>query len=162
MYRIKHKISSGNWQRVINFDFECQDFFTITTDKFIIRITGGSIIISDKINDAPISRIKGYNYLYTGDVTPDEKDLFALENGKHFYIVSLEDFKQKLKVTLPRSFESIDTYGSYSKDGKHLYIPVQKYVDKQRKYWLCEYETTRYSLVSMEEISKSNVTFWYS
>ena len=162
MYKGKHKLSSGKWQRVINFDFDCQDFFTITTEKFIIRITGGSIIISDKIDDVPISRIKGYNYLYTGDVKPDEKELFALENGKHFYIVSLEDFTQKLKVTLPRSFESIDTYGSYSEDGKYLYIPVQKYVDKHYKYWLCKYETIGYSLVSIEEISKANVTFWYN
>ncbi len=104
--------------------------FTIRTDCFIIQLTGGDLIIRDIKTSAIINQIKGYNYLYTGDVKPDEKELFALEKGKRFYIVSLEDFKQKMSITLPRSYEAIDVYGSYSEDGKILYVPVYKYFDE--------------------------------
>ena len=152
------KIQNGKWDR--EFNYAQRTFFTIRTDRFIIQLTGGSLIIRDIKISAIIDQIKGYNYLYTGDVKPDEKELFALENGKHFYIVSLEDFKQKMRVTLPRSYEAIDVYGSYSEDGKILYVPVYKYVDEDYKYWLCEYETTSYSLLSMKEIEQEKVTFW--
>ena len=152
------KIQNGKWDR--EFNYAQRSFFTIRTDRFIIQLTGGGLIIRDIKTSAIINQIKGYNYLYTGDVKPDEKELFALENGKHFYIVSLEDFKQKMRVTLPRSYEAIDVYGSYSEDGKILYVPVYKYVDEDYKYWLCEYETTSYSLLSMKEIEQENVTFW--
>ena len=156
----KHKIQSGKWLREFDYDYSKREFFTIITDNFVIQITGGSLIIRDKKTSTIINQIKGYNYLYTGDVKPDEKELFALENGKHFYIVSLENFKQKTRVTLPRSYESIDVYGNYSEDGTLLYVPIYKYVDNQYKYWLCEYETTSYSLLSMKEIEKDKVTFW--
>lgn len=156
----KHKVQNGRWGREFDYDFSKREFFTITTDNYVIQITGGSIIIFDKKSGTKLNQIKGYNYLYTGDVKPDEKELFALENGKHFYIVSLENFTQKQRVTLPRSYESIDVYGSFSEDGKLLYVPVYKYVDNQNKYWLCEYETKNYSLVNMKEIRKADVTFW--
>ena len=157
---IIRKIPNGKWDRRFDYSFNKRAFFIITTDNFIIQITGGSLTIIDKKTNKKLNQIKGYNYLYTGDVNPNEKELFALENGKHFYIVSLEDFTQKLKVTLPRSYESIDVYGSYSKDGKFLYVPVYKYIEEQYKYWLCEYETNSYSLISMKEINKSEVPKW--
>ena len=156
----KHKIQNGKWAREFDYDFSKREFFTITTDNYVIQITGGSLNLFDKKSGIKLNQIKGYNYLYTGDVSPDEKELFALENGKHFYIVSLEDFTQKHKVTLPRSYESIDVYGSFSENGKLLYVPVEKYVDNQYKYWLCEYETKNYSLVNMKEVKKADVTFW--
>lgn len=152
------KIQNGKWDR--EFNYAQRSFFTIRTDNFVIELTGGSLVIRDIKTSEIVNQIKGYNYLYTGDVKSDEKELFALENGKHFYIVSLEDFKQKMRVTLPRSYEAIDVYGSYSEDGKILYVPVYKYVDEDYKYWLCEYETTSYSLLSMNEIEQENVTFW--
>ena len=154
------KIQNSKWNREFNYDDDQRVFFTIRTNNFIIQITGGSVIIRDKNTSAIINQIKGYNYLYTGDVKSDEKELFALENGKHFYIISLEDFKQKMRVTLPRSYEAIDVYGSYSEDGSSLYVPVHKYVDNQYKYWLCEYETASYSLLSMKEIRQEKVTHW--
>lgn len=154
------KIQNGKWDREFDFDFSQRVFFTIRTDGLIIQLTGGSLIIRDKNTSAIISQIKGYNYLYTGDVKPDEKELFALENGKHFYIVSLENFKQKMRVTLPHSYEALDVYGSYSEDGEILYVPVYKYIDEEYKYWLCEYETTSYSLLSMREIERDKVSFW--
>jgi len=155
-----HKIKNSNWNREFNYDFNQRVFFTIKTNNFIVQITGGSVIIRDKNTSAVINQIKGYNYLYTGDVKPDESELFALENGKHFYIISLEDFKQKTRVTLPRSYEAIDVYGSYSGEGNYLYVPVYKYVDNQYKYWLCEYETESYSLLNMKEIGRDAVTHW--
>lgn len=151
--------SNDKWNRT--FDFNSHNIFTINTDRFIINITGGSIVICDKKTGAKINQIKGYNYLYTGDVKPDETELFALENGKHFYIISLENFTQKQRVTLPRSYESIDVYGSFSNDGERLYVPVYKYVDGY-KYWLCEYETKTYSLLRMKAINKEDVPFWHS
>ena len=42
-------------------------------------------------------------------------------------------------------------------DCMYLYI---KYVDGY-KYWLCEYETKTYSLLSMKAIDKEDVPFWY-
>ena len=156
----KHKIQNGKWMRDFDYDFNNKSLFTITTESYIIKITGGSVIIFDKKTGTRINQIKGYNYLYTGDVKPDEKELFALENGKHFFIISLDDFTQKMRVTLPRSYESLDVYGNFSENGELLYIPVYKYVDNQYKYWLCEYETKNYSLVSMKEIKQSEVTFW--
>lgn len=151
--------SNDKWNKT--FDINSHYIFTINTDRFIINITGGSIVISDKKTRAKINQIKGYNYLYTGDVKPDETELFALENGKHFYIISLEDFTQKQRVTLPRSYESIDVYGCFSNDGERLYVPIYKYVDGY-KYWLCEYETKTYSLLNMKEINKEDVPFWHS
>lgn len=155
----KRKIKDGRWFREFDFTFNTRVFFTIKTDNFIIRFTGGSLIISDK-NDRELARLGGYNYLYTGDVTPDEKELFALENGKHFYVISLEDFTQKHKITLPRSYEAIDVYGSYSDDGKILYVPICKYSDNDYKYCLCEYETDTYTLLTMREIEESEVPLW--
>lgn len=150
--------SDGKWIR--KFDFDSHWNFIINTDKFIIHITGGSVVISDKETGAMLNQIKGYNYLYTGDVKPDETELFALENGKHFYVISLEDFTQKLKVTLPRFYEAIDVYGSFSADGKFLYVPVHRWRKNGYEYWLCEYETKSYTLVSMKEISYSQVPRW--
>lgn len=151
-------ISDGKWIR--KFDFDSHRSFVIDTDKFIIHITGGSVVISDKKTGAKLNQIKGYNYLYTGDVKPDETELFALENGKHFYIISLEDFTQKLKVTLPRFYEAIDVYGSFSDDGEFLYVPVHRWGKNGYEYCLCEYETKSYSLVSKKKIPYSQVTRW--
>ena len=66
----------GKWIRV--FDCDSRWDFTINTDKFIIHITGGSVVISDKKTGAKLNQIGGYNYLYTGYVKPDETELFAL------------------------------------------------------------------------------------
>ena len=156
----KHTIQKGNWIKIFDYDFSKKDYFTVITDKYIVKLTGGSLIILDKRTNEELKRITGYNYLYTGDVKPDETELFALENGKHFYIISLKDFTQKLRVTLPHSYESIDVYGEFSADGKFLYVPVQKCVDNEYRYWLCEYETETYSLTSMKRIEESKVTRW--
>lgn len=156
----KQRIRNDRWIREFDYDFDQKDFFTITTTRFVIKLTGGSVIFFDKNTGEKIKQLKGYNYLYTGDVNADETVLFALENGKHFYIFSLEDFTQKLRVTLPRTYEAIDVYGSFSKDGKILYIPVQKYVKRGYHFWLCEYETQDYSLTSMTEIGMDKVTKW--
>ena len=90
--------------------------------------------------------------MYTGDIKPDETEFFALENGKHFYVFSLETLTQKLRVTLPRRYEAIDVCGRYSEDGKILYVPAYKY-DNGYTYVLFRYETDAYSLVSMEQMS---------
>jgi hypothetical protein len=153
-------ISKGKWTKRQKFTSNWDYTFTIDTDKFQIVLTGGSVLIQDKATGETLHQLKGYNYLYTGDVKPDETELFALENGKHFYIFSLTDFTQKLRVTLPRSYESIDVYGTFSEDGESLYVPVHKWDGNGYEYYLCQYETKTYSLVSMEKISHSKVPRW--
>ena len=153
-------ISKGKWTKRQKFTSNWDYTFTIDTDKFQIVLTGGSVLIQDKATGETLNQLKGYKYLYTGDVKPDETELFALENGKHFYVISLTDFTQKLRVTLPRSYESIDVYGTFSEDGESLYIPVHKWGKNGYEYYLCQYETKTYSLVSMEKISHSKVPRW--
>ena len=155
---LEKKIDCGKWDRWFNCDDRWN--FIINTDKYIIQITGGSIIIQNKSNGKEIGRLKGYNYLYTGDVKPDETELFALENGKHFYIISLKDYTQKMRITLPRSYEAIDVYGNYSNDGKSLFVPVYKYADNEFKFFLCEYETESYSLIEIKRVKKSEINHW--
>ena len=160
IFAMKDIVFNYKWKKrfTSTFDNAC---YRIETDKFIIKITGGSVIISDKETGEQIQQLKGYNYLYTGDVKPDETELFALENGKHFYIISLGDFTQKKRVTLPRSYEAIDVYGSFSDDGEFLYVPVEKWTEGQGyEYNLCKYETKDYTLVEMIKIRKSQVPKW--
>lgn len=57
-----------------------------------------------------------------------------MENGKHFYIFSLGKKVQRKRITLPRTYESIDLYGTYSDDGRILFVPVQKYIDEKEGY----------------------------
>lgn len=148
-------ITGEKWRRMYNFNWETRNFFTITTEKLIINITGGSVIFKYKEPEQLIKIIKGFNYLYTGDVKPDETELMALENGKHFYVFSLSDFGQTKKVTLPRNYESIDVCGKYSEDGKILYIPVYRFIENEGYiHKICQYETDTYSLISMDSISK--------
>ena len=154
-------ITNSRWDR--KFHYGCQQtkaFFTITTENFIIKLTGGSVIILNKKTKEKLKKITGYNYLYTGDVKPDETELFALENGKHFYIISLEDFTQKLKVTLPRSYEALDVYGSFSDDGKFLYVPVHKWSGNGYEIYLCAYETENYTLLDMKK-QKTWIMGWH-
>lgn len=149
-------IYSSKWNRMYNHDWTTTTFFTITTDRFIIRITGGSVKFFDIEKDKLIHANKGFNYLYTGDVKPDESELMALENGNHFYIFSLKDFSQIKKVTLPDGYSSIDKCGRYSEDGSILYIPVS-YGD------LCLFETENYTYLRIEKIpqgSEWNKWFW--
>ncbi|HAJ96676.1 MAG TPA: hypothetical protein DCO72_02935 [Ruminococcus sp.] len=156
----KRDLQEGKWKRTIYFDGNTP--FNIITENHTIKITGGSIIIIDKHNGNILNRLKGYHCLYTGDVNPDETELFALENGKHFYIISLKTYSQTKRITLPRSYLSLDVYGTYSEDGKSLFVPVYKYFDNAYHYWMCEYETNDYTLVDMKEIPPDEVPRWIS
>jgi hypothetical protein len=128
--------------------------FCAESPSFIVEITGGSVRILDKPSGNLIKTFKGYTYLYTGGIRPDETEFFALENGKHFYVYSLRDFELIKRVTLPRTYESIDVCGFYSDDGEILFIPAERYVyddpdtyQGHYEYVLCQYETTHYTLV---------------
>lgn len=151
-------IKTGRWHRVM--DYDAKAFFTITTEQYKVALTGGSAILLDRNSGVELKRIKGYHYLYTGDINPAETELFALENGKHFYIISLENFTQKFRVTLPRTYESIDIYGEYSEDGTLLFVPVYKYLNGEFQYWMCEYETKSYSLVNMRLLQEEEIPHW--
>lgn len=126
--------------------------YRIASDQFVVQLTGGSIIIRDRRSDEIRKQYTGHHYLYTGDISPDETECFALENGKHFYVYSLEDFSLRKRVTLPRGYESIDMYGHYADDGKFIYIPASRWVGKEQfsqgyyEYVVCKYETETYTL----------------
>jgi hypothetical protein len=81
-------------------------------------------------------------------------DSAIIKNGKHFYVYSLRDFELIKRVTLPRTYESINVRGYYSDDGRILFIPAERYVyddpdtyQGHYEYVLCQYETTHYTLV---------------
>ena len=137
------------------------------SESFAIEITGGSVRIFRKPANALIKEFKGYKYLYTGDIRPDETEFFALENGKHFYIYSLVSFEQIMRVTLPRTYESIDIYGFYSDDGKILNIPAHRYIYENKEehighyeYVLFSYETEHYTLTDKMPIDNIDTFRW--
>lgn len=141
--------------------------YSIISDNYIVQITGGSVRILDRATEERIKVFKGYTYLYTGDIKPDEKEFIALENGKHFFVYSLETKEQIKRVTLPRFYESIDMYGFYSEDGAYLNIPAYRYIytDKKKEkgyyeYVLCIYETDTYSLVEKLVVDDRKAYKW--
>ena len=141
----------GKWKRFFDTRPQAKAFFTICGERYTVLLSGGSAAVKDGRTGERLARFKGFNYLYTGDIKPDETEFFALENGKHFYVFSLKNFTQRLRVTLPRRYEAIDVCGRYSEDGKILCVPAYKY-DKGYTYVLFRYETDTYTLVSMEQM----------
>lgn len=138
----------------------------IASNQFIVQLTGGSIIIKDRHSDEVFKKYTGHHYLYTGDISPDETECFALENGKHFYIYSLENFALIKRVTLPKCYESIDMYGHYSEDGKFIYIPASRWVGNEKlsqgyyEYVVCKYETEHYTLVDKKVVDNWRKYRW--
>ena len=135
--------------------------------SFAVEITGGSVKIFSKHTHEMIKAFKGYNYLYTGSIRPDEAEFFALENGKHFYIYSLTTFEQVKRITLPRTYESIDVCGFYSDDGKTLTIPAQRYIYENKEeglghyeYVLFTYETKNHTLIGKTSVSSADSFRW--
>lgn len=127
--------------------------YHIISNAFIVQFTGGSIIIQDRKSRHILRKHTGHKYLYTGDIRPDETECFALENGKHFFVYSLESLELVRRVTLPQGYESIDMCGHYSKDGMYIYIPVSRWVGNEYlsqgyyEYAMCRYETEGHTLV---------------
>lgn len=141
--------------------------YCLETKLYNIEITGGSIRIIDKETKTLKKVFKGYKYLYTGDIHPDETEFFALENGKHFYVFSLKDLELKKRITLPRGYESIDVCGFYSDNGKTITIPAEKYVYANKKeewghyeYILCEYSSNDYTLTDKRQIKDKEQYLW--
>lgn len=127
--------------------------YHMASNRFIVQLTGGSIIMKDRQSREILKRHTGHHYLYTGDISPDESECFGLENGKHFYVYSLQTFELIKRVTLPKCYDSIDMYGHYSEDGKYIYIPASRWVSDldhlefgYYEYVVCKYETERYTL----------------
>ena len=130
--------------------------YSISSERFIVLVTGGSIIIKNRQTEEDLKQHSGHSYLYTGDISPDEKQCFALENGKHFYVYSLENYELIKRVTLPRSYEAIDVYGRYSEDGKYICIPAHRWVairGHEEGYY--EYAMFRYDSSTLELADKS-------
>ena len=141
--------------------------YSLESSLYEIEITGGSVKILNKKTGALKKEFKGYTYLYTGAVHPDETEFFVLENGKHFYVYSLETFELKKRITLPRTYTSIDVYGFYSEDGRTINIPAERYVynDKEQEighyeYVLCKYTSADYTLIEKTKIPDKYSYLW--
>ena len=156
----EHDLPKGYWRRVINPDGEA--FCNIVTKSYVIGIKTGRVIFLDKNTKKRLDPIMGFHNLITGDVKSDESELVVLENGKHFHVISLKTFEVTKKVTVPRSTYTGDVYCTFSDDGKILYVPVQNYDYDKRDYihYLCEYETTNYTLVKKAVITRKEVDWW--
>lgn len=132
--------------------------YSITSNKYIVQITGGSITIRDRRTQLLLKKDSGHRYLYTGDISPDESQCFALENGKHFYVYFPENVEFRRRVTLPRGYECIDMQGHYSEDGRSIEIPTLKWVgdaangDGHYEYILCRYDAQNFSLIEKSVI----------
>lgn len=140
--------------------------YRLESESYIVEITGGSVRIFDKYAKL-IKEHKGHKYLYTGGIRPDESEFFALENGKHFYVYSLKTFDLVKRITLPRTYMSIDVYGFYSDDGKFLSIPAHRYIYEDEEagighyeYILFIYETEHYSLINKTNIDNIDRFQW--
>ena len=141
--------------------------YTLESSLYIIEITGGSVRIIEKATNTPKKEFKGYTYLYTGVIHPDETEFFALENGKHFYIQSLANFELKQRITLPKGYESIDVCGFYSEDGNTINIPAQRYVYDNKEqgighyeYIICKYSSVDYTLIEKINIPNKRTFLW--
>ena len=140
--------------------------YSVSANKFIIQITGGSISILDRQTQALLKRYSGHHYLYTGDISPDEKQCFALENGKHFYVYSLENFELIKRVTLPRGYECIDMYGHYTDDGSQICIPAHRYIKANTisggyyEYVMCQYDAQQLILTEKSIIEDPKPYHW--
>lgn len=160
----KKQLEHGKWQRVFDFDIRTRKFFTITTNNYIIALSGGSVLVSDRNTEDILFMKKGFKYLYTADVSPDEKVLIALENGKHFYAFSLESFTQLKRITLPKGYESTDCYPSFTPCGNEILIPVSRYFIKDEMaeyhYYICRYDAHTYMLISMAEVNHDSFPSW--
>jgi len=140
--------------------------YSITSNAYIVRITGGSIAILDRQTNAVLRQHKGHHYLYTGDISPDETQCFALENGKHFYVYSLENYELIKRVTLPRGYECIDMYGHYTEDGKYICIPAHKWIGNESigegyyEYVMFQYDAQALTLIEKAIIDDPNKHWW--
>ena len=140
--------------------------YSITSNAYIVRITGGSITILGRKTNAILKQHKGHHYLYTGDIRPDEMQCFALENGKHFYVYSLENYELIKRVTLPRDYECIDMYGHYTEDGKYICVPAHKWIGNESisegyyEYVMCRYDAQALSLIEKVIIDNPKKYWW--
>jgi len=147
--------------------------YSIESSLYKIEITGSSVTIVDKATNTLKKEFKGHIYLYTGALNPNELEFFALENGKHFYVYSLENLELKQRITLPRGYEAIDVCGFYSEDGNIINIPTERYVYdnkelklRHKEYAICKYSSDDYTLIEIENIPNKlpylwrNITNW--
>ena len=140
--------------------------YNVISNKYIIQLTGGSIAILDRQTQTLLKKYTGYHYLYTGNISPDETQCFALENGKHFYVYSLENYELIKRVTLPRGYECIDMYGHYTEDGTQICIPAHKWIGNEAisegyyEYVMCRYEAQQLTFIEKAIIEDPQPYWW--
>ena len=126
--------------------------YSVFSNRFIIQMTGDSIRILERETGVLLKQYQNHNDLYTGDISPDETQCFALENGKHFYVYSLETLELVRQVTFPGGYQCIDMYGRYTEDGTQIRIPVNRWVEGKTpdgghyEYVMCHYDAKTLAL----------------
>ena len=154
------------WEHDTDYKHGWKYKYSVTSHKFVIQTTGGSLNILDRQTQMLLKRHKGHHYLYTGDISPDETQCFALENGKHFYVYSLENYELIRRVTLPRGYECIDMYGHYTDDGTQICIPAHKWIGNESagegyyEYVICRYDAQKLTLIEKVIIEDPEPYWW--
>ena len=93
------------------------------SNSYIITCTGKKANILDKQFNL-LQTIEGLDYVYSAEMSPDEKELLLVSNENIFYVVNLETgFKRKVLVKTPYNY-NIEGNGCWSFDGKYIYIAV--------------------------------------
>lgn len=91
--------------------------------SYIITCTGKKANILDKKFHL-LQTIEGLDYVYSAEMSPDEKELLLISNGNKFYVVNIETgCKRKMVVKAPYN-DNIEGHGCWSFDGKYIYIVV--------------------------------------
>ena len=106
------------------------------SDSYIIGCTGKKANILDK-QFKLLQTIEGLDYVYSAEISPDEKKLLLVSNGNKFYVVNLETGEKRKVVVKSPYNNSIDGRGCWSFDGKYIYIVVmnsKNLLSKLRRY----------------------------
>ena len=96
-----------------------QDIFV--SPSYIIACTGRRAIILNRQYQL-LHTIEKLDYVYDGEVSPDEKKLLLVSTGNKFYVVDLETYEME-RVTVRSPYnEGIEGRGCWSFDGKSIFI----------------------------------------
>lgn len=95
----------------------------IVSDSYLIGCTGKRVAVLDREYQL-LHTIEGLDYVYSADVSPDEKKLLLISNDNKFYITDFES-GEKIRVTVKSPYNyNLEGRGCWSFDGKSIFILV--------------------------------------
>ncbi|MBP3479316.1 MAG: hypothetical protein J6K03_07530 [Oscillospiraceae bacterium] len=138
------------------------------SQSYIIGCTGRKAAIMDKQLNL-IHTVEGLEYVYSAEVSPDERKLLLVSNGNKFYVVDMRTF-DKTRITVKAPFNhNLEGRGCFSFDGKSVWIPVQRgtgYVNSTlRRYCIHDFNkyedflADKYYLNGITRIDSNNTYF---